>query len=78
MHIFGLSVYYCYICINNSRKKSCKECPWNKDSSLYPQWRDYIKEKIEIGKLSSYIHRCHMITNETFSDNLLEEPTDNV
>ncbi len=59
-------------------KKSCKECPWNKDSSLYPQWRDYIKEKIEIGKLSSYIHRCHMITNETFSDNLLEEPTDNV
>ena len=58
-------------------KKPCKECPWNKDSNLY-QWTEYIKEKVEAGKLSSHIHRCHMITNETFSDNLLEEPTDNV
>lgn len=58
-------------------KKPCKECPWNKDNKLY-KWTEYIKEKVEAGELSSHIHRCHMITNETFSDNLLEEPTDNV
>jgi hypothetical protein len=57
-------------------KKPCKECPWN-DSNQY-KWQDYIKEKVETGKLPSHIHRCHMITNETFSDNLLEEPIDNV
>jgi hypothetical protein len=57
-------------------KKPCKECPWNKNSNL--KWSEYVKQNVETGKLSSHIHRCHMITKETFSDNLLEEPTDNV
>ena len=43
-------------------KKPCKECPWNKDNKLY-KWTEYIKEKVEAGKLSSHIHRCHMLVH---------------
>jgi hypothetical protein len=61
------------------RKKPCKECPWTKDSEYeVKSWQEYIKEKVETGKLSSTIHRCHCLTDKTFSDNLLEEPTDNI
>jgi hypothetical protein len=60
-------------------KKPCKECPWTKDSEYERKgWQEYIKGNVEIGKLSSHIHKCHMQTDKTFSDNLLEEPIDNV
>lgn len=52
-----------------SKRKSCKECPWKNQDKHSLNFRTYVEKMNSVGKIENHKHACHMITSDVWAYN---------
>ena len=47
-------------------RQTCKECPWENRHKHSEDWKRYAKKMTEVGKIKDSVHKCHMISSDTW------------
>jgi len=52
-----------------SKRKSCKECPWGNKDQHSLKFRNYVEKMNSVGEIQDHKHACHMITPDVWGNN---------
>lgn len=49
-----------------TKRKRCKDCPWNKNNEIHESWTSYVFSAVSDKKEKTVKHACHKIEEDSF------------